>query len=131
MAWDPYGILIGKAPKLFLVTWIYRKFPCGIIQCLIWCFTYPIEVICISTGCFNYNVHVMTCPHKFIISWQCSIFIELYESKFLIMIPQFNDKEFEDLNGRPFSYGYKYKGVWSGTTYSYKGRGKSTYAFNI
>ena len=90
---DPYGILIGKAPKLFLVTRFQYKSSCVISKCLIWDLDFTIEIICISICGLNYDVHVVTCLHKFRISYHWSIFINLDECNFLILITQCSDKK--------------------------------------
>ena len=66
LAGDPYGILIGKTPRFFLVNWYQQKSSCDIIKCIIRTFNFNIERRCISACGLNYDVHVVTCPHKFI-----------------------------------------------------------------
>ena len=127
----PDGVLIGKASKLFLVTWVQYKSSCYIIQCLIWDFAFNIDWICISTYSLNYDDHFMTCYHKFIRSFQLYIFIHSYECNFLILVHQYSDKKFEDVKSPAFSSWWKSKGVWSSRTYNHKSRVKSTDAFNI
>ena len=58
---DPYGIMIGKAPNSFLVTWAQKKNFFDIIKCLIWYFNFTIEWRFVSTFSLNYDVHVMKC----------------------------------------------------------------------
>ena len=65
----PYGILIGKTPKLFLLNWVQLKSSFYISKFLIRTFIFTIERICISACRLNYYVHFVTCIHKFIISW--------------------------------------------------------------
>ena len=73
----------------------------------------------------------MTCIHEFIISCLCSIFINPYVCKFVILIPKCSEKVFEDVKRWKFASGRKSKGVRSRITYTHKSRGKSTGAFNI
>ena len=70
LAGDPYSILIGKAQKLFLVILVQQKRYCYIIKCLIRNFNFNIYRRCISTCILRYDVHVVTCLHKFRISFQ-------------------------------------------------------------
>ena len=62
---DTYGIMIGRSPNFFLVTWFHYNISCVIIQCIIRTFTVTIERRCISTCSLNYDVHVITCLHEF------------------------------------------------------------------
>ena len=61
---DPYGILIGKSPKLFFVTWFQYKSSGDIIMFIIRTLTFIIERRCISTFSLNYDVHVITCTNE-------------------------------------------------------------------
>ena len=94
-------------------------------------FHFTIEWRCISTCRLNYDVRVITCFHNLRRSCRCSIFINPDECKFLIILPQYSYKEFDYVKRLPFSSGCKTKGVWSIRTYSHKGWGKYTDAFNI
>ena len=84
-----------------------------------------------STYILNYDVHVITCPHKLRRSFQFSIFIHSDEWNFINLIPQCIVNKFEDVNKRTFSSRRKFKGVWSGITYSHKSRGEYTESLNI
>ena len=113
------------------MTWVQYKSSCDISQCLIWYFTFNIEWRWISTCSLNYDVHVITCTHKFIKSWQCSIFIQLDECNFIILIPQYSYKEFEYVKSQTYASGWKPKGVLIIRTYSKRSRGKPKDSFNI
>ena len=125
-AGDTYVILIGKAPRLFLVTWIQKKSSCDIINDISWNFAFTIEIRCISTCSLNYDVHGVTCIHEFRRYCQCSIFINSDKCNCLILINQYIDKKFEDVKRWKLSSGWKTKGIWSSTTHTHKSWGKST-----
>ena len=40
---DPYVILIGESPELFIVDLVKYKHSCDISQCLIWYFIFPLS----------------------------------------------------------------------------------------
>ena len=107
----PDGILIGKETKLFPVHLIQQNIYSDIRQCIICDFDFPIERRCIYTFRLNYDVHVMTCSHRFISSCQGYIFIQLDEYNYIILIPKYSDKEFEDVMRRMFSSVWKPKGI--------------------
>ena len=65
LAGEPYGILICKTPKFFLVDWVQQKSSRNISKCLIRTLTFIIDRRCISTCSMNYDVHVMASPHEF------------------------------------------------------------------
>ena len=55
----------------------------------------------------------------------------LIRIQYIILIPQWSDKKFEDVKRRTFSSGWKSKGVQSSRKYSHKSQCKATDALNI
>ena len=90
----PYGVLMGKTPKLFLVAWFQNNISCNIRKFLIRTFTFTIDRRCISTCSLNYDVRVMACLNEFRRSFYISILINADEFKFIILIYQFSDNKF-------------------------------------
>ena len=109
------------------MTWVQYKSSCDISQCIV----FPIEWRFVSTCILNHYVCVMTCLHRFRISFQFSIFVHSYERKFLILVTQCSDKKFENVNRWTFASGWKPKRKLSSRTYIHKIQGWSTYDFNI
>ena len=64
-AGDTYGILIGKIPNFFLVTWVQLKSSSDIFKFLIGTSTFTIETRYISTCSLNCTVYVVACLHGF------------------------------------------------------------------
>ena len=87
-AGEPYGILVDKSPKLFIVNLVQQKRSCYIGKCIIRNLDFTIDRRWISTFSLNYDVNAMTYLCEFRIFFQCSIFIKLGECNFLILIPQ-------------------------------------------
>ena len=128
---DSDVILIVEVLNIYFVNWVQYKSSFDIIKCLIWYFAFTIECRCIYTYILKYDVHVMKHLYKCRIYCPCSILINSDECNFILLIPQFCDKKFEDVERGTFASGWKSKGVWTGRTYNHKSRGKSMYAFNI
>ena len=104
-------ILIEKSPTLFLVNWVQQRIYFDIRKWLIWYLAFTIEGIWTSTYSLNYDVHVMTCIHEFRRSCWWSMFINLDEWKYLILINQCSDRKFWDVKKWTFASGWKFKGV--------------------
>ena len=98
---------------------------------LMWGVSFTTEWRFISTCSLVYDIHVVTCLHKFRRSCQWSILINLDKCNFLILVNKFSEKKFEDVKKWTFASGCKPKGVWSSSTYIHKSRGKSTGVFKI